>query len=236
MQNIVGIIHARGGSKRIPLKNIKPLNGTPLIGYIIKAALGSRLLAKVIVSSDHPDIISISKEFGAEVPFIRPADISEDVPSELVTQHAVGFIEEESGEKIDIAVTFQPTTPFCTEKDIDTCIRILLDHSELESAFTAKKVHDRPEWMFKPTEYKGHLFLEGEYSGERGVTQSLPELIIPNGAVFATRRDFLFNKNLIISNPSGVHIMNQKKSIDIDEPIDFEMAEFFARHLEEGKL
>lgn len=109
---VLGVIHARGGSKRIPLKNIKILNGKPLIAYIISAALKAKTIDRLIVSTDHPDIIRISKEYGAEVPFIRPKDISEDVPSELVTQHAVNFIEQEEGRQIEIAVTFQPTTPF----------------------------------------------------------------------------------------------------------------------------
>jgi|ETNmetMinimDraft_13_1059891.scaffolds.fasta_scaffold54806_2 CMP-N-acetylneuraminic acid synthetase len=227
--NIAGIIHARGGSKRIPLKNIKPLNGIPLIGYMIKAALGSSLMQRVIVSSDHQEIIRISKEFGAEVPFVRPAELSEDVPSELVTQHAVKFLENETEKAIDIAVTLQPTTPFCTSEDIDACIQLLLDHPDLETALTTKKVHDRPEWMFSVDGYKAHLLMDGECSGERGVSQSLPDLCIPNGAVFATRREVLFRKNLIVSNTTGIHIMSPEKSIDIDVPIDFKMAEFFIK-------
>lgn len=229
---IIGVIHARGGSKRIPLKNIKPLNGIPLIGYMIKAALGSKLLQRVIVSTDHSDIIRISKDFGAEVPFVRPKNISEDVASELVTQHAVKFIEDETGEKINIAVTMQPTTPFCRSEDIDACIRLLLEHDELESAITAKKIHDRPEWMFKIDGYKGRLFIEGDFKGDRGISQMLPPLCMPNGAAYATRRDILFEKNIIISNPVGMHIMEPERSIDIDEPIDFKMAEFFAPYME----
>ncbi|MBI2470410.1 MAG: acylneuraminate cytidylyltransferase family protein [Planctomycetes bacterium] len=230
---IIGIIHARGGSKRIPLKNIKLLNGIPLIGYIIKAALGSKLLQRVIVSTDHPDIIRISKDFGAEVPFVRPKDISEDVASELVTQHAIKFIEDETGEKIDIAVTMQPTTPFCRAEDIDECIRLLLKHDDLESALTAKKIHERPEWMLRIDGYKGRLFMEGDIKGDRGISQMLPPLCIPNGAVYATRRDVLFEKNIIISSPVGIHLMEFERSIDIDEPVDFKMAEFFAVHGEE---
>ena len=228
--NIVGIIHARGGSKRIPLKNLKLLNGIPLIGYMIKAALGSKLMQRVIVSSDHQEIIRISRDFGAEVPFVRPTELSEDVPSEYVTQHAVKYLEEETFQKIDIVVTLQPTTPFCTSEDIDACIKILLDNPDLESAVTSRKIHERPEWMFSVDGYKAHLFMEGEYGGERGVVQSLPDMCIPNGAAFATKRDVLFEKNLIITNPTGIHIMSLEKSIDIDEPIDFKIAEFIAQH------
>ncbi|MAG69211.1 MAG: acylneuraminate cytidylyltransferase [Acidobacteria bacterium] len=232
--NIIGIIHARGGSRRIPLKNIKHLNGVPLIGYIIKAALGSKLLDRVIVSSDHPEIIRLSKEFGAEVPFVRPADLAEDVPSELVTQHAVEFIEAETRERVDIAVTMQSTSPFCSSEDIDTCIRKLTDNPEIESVFTAKKVCERPEWMFKLDKDKAVLFLGGEMKGERGVTQSLPDLYIPNGAVYATRRNVLFEKNILISDMVSIHEMSAERSIDIDEPIDFLVAEVVGEQNEQG--
>lgn len=229
--NILGVIHARGGSKRVPLKNIKPLNGIPLIGYIIKASLASGLLDKVIVSTDHEEIMKISRQYGAEVPFVRPADIAEDVSSELVTQHAVEFLEN-NGENFDIIATLQPTTPFCEAIDIDSCIKILLDHPDLDSAVTAKKIAERPEWMFTFDGKSARLFLEGEYKGERGISQCLPDLYMPNGAVFATRRGALFEKNLIITDKLGMHIMSAEKSIDIDEPIDFKIAEYFATYSE----
>ena len=143
--NIIGVTHARGGSKRIPLKNIKSLRGKPLVSYLITAALGSNYLKRVIVSTDHPEIKKISLEYGAEVPFIRPAHLAEDCPSEWVTQHAVEYVEQEEGIKVDIAVTMQPTTPFCTALDIDTCIESLLTNDEMTSAFTAKIVRERPE-------------------------------------------------------------------------------------------
>src|SRR2546426_8771334 len=94
-QGILGVIHARGGSKRIPLKNLKLLAGRPLLSYMVEAAMESRLLDRVIVSTDHPEIARIAREGGAEVPFLRPAELAEDVPSELVTQHAIRFVEAE---------------------------------------------------------------------------------------------------------------------------------------------
>ena len=120
----------------------------PLISYMIKAALGSRYLRRVIVSTDHPEIKRISLESGAEVPFVRPEKLSEDCPSEWVTQHAVKFVETEESRKVDIVVTMQPTTPFCTSEDIDACIR-LIAKSGFDSTFTARIVRERPEWMFR---------------------------------------------------------------------------------------
>ncbi len=225
--NIIGVIHARGGSKRIPLKNIKPLGNKPLISYMIKAALGSKYLRRVIVSTDHPEIKRISLESGAEVPFVRPVELSEDCPSEWVTQHAVEFVEAQESQKVDIVVTMQPTTPFCLSRDIDNCIEILLASRYLNSVFTAKTVHERPEWMFIVKDGdRAELFLGGEMKGERGVFQSLPKMIVPNGAVYATRRDSLFEEGVIISAKTGVHLMPPERSVDIDEPVDLLYAEF----------
>ena len=229
-KNIIGVIHARGGSVRIPMKNMKLLNGKPLINYMIDAALGSKYLRRVIVSTDHPDIKQTSLNAGAEVPFIRPEKLSSDCPSELVTQHAVEFIENEEKQKIDIVVTMQPTTPFCLSEDIDACVEILLTSPDLNSVFTGMYVHERPEWMFKLKEnHTAELLLGGEIKGETGVYQSLIELVTVNGAAYATHRNILFEEGVIISKNTGVHIMPHERSIDIDVPIDFEFAEFIAK-------
>lgn len=232
---IIGVIHARGGSKRIPLKNIKLIGGQPLISYMIKAALGSKLLDRVIVSTDHPEISRIALEGGAEVPFVRPPKLAEDCPSEWVTQHAVEFVENEEGDEISIAVTMQPTTPFCLSADIDACIKLLLAGNRFNSVFSAKVIHDRPEWMFKVKEdSSADLFLGGEMKGERGVFQSLDKMVVPNGAVYATRRETLFEEGVIISKKTGVYIMPPERSVDIDEPIDILFAEFlFSQNKEE---
>ena len=226
---IVGIIHARGGSKRIPLKNIQPLMGKPLIAHIIEAALDSRWLDRVIVSTDHPEIAHLSKEYGAEVPFTRPDDLAEDVASELVTQHAVRFLEQQ-GYPVRVALTMQPTTPFCTGADIDACIAKLLE-SDLDTVFTACEVHERPEWMYRP-EHDRVVPLTGRLvQGETGVSQALPKLYIPNGAVWATQRDVLMEHGLITGPHAAAVVMPRERSVDIDEPIDFLLAHAIASDL-----
>jgi CMP-N,N'-diacetyllegionaminic acid synthase len=225
--NVIGVIHARGGSKRIPLKNIAPLNGRPLVSYLVEAACGSRHLRRVIVSTDHPEIQRVSREYGAEVPFTRPAHLAEDCPSEWVTQHAVEFVEAEESRKVDIVVTMQPTTPFCLPSDIDSCVEILMANPGINSVFSAKVVHERPEWTFLVKDNNRVVpFVEGEIKGDRGIFQALPELVIPNGAVYATRRTALFDEGVIISRDTGAHIMPLERSVDIDEPIDLLFAEF----------
>lgn len=228
--NIIGVIHARGGSKRIPLKNVALIGGKPLISYMVKAALGAKNLRRVIVSTDHPEIMRIALDCGAEVPFVRPAKLAEDCPSEWVTQHAVEFVEAEESKKVDVVVTMQPTTPFCISSDIDACVDSLIANDDLESVFTAKVVRERPEWMFSAKDgLHAELFTGGQMKGERGIYQSLDKLVIPNGAAYATRRRALFDEGVVISKRTGVHIMPDDRSIDIDEPIDLVFAEFFAK-------
>jgi len=226
---VIGVIHARGGSKRIPLKNIKLLAGRPLISYMVEAAVESRLLDRVIVSTDHPDIARIALEYGAEVPFMRPADLAEDIASELVTQHAVRFIEEQGG-RVSIALTMQPTTPFCTSEDIDACIAKMLE-TDLDTVFTACEIHERPEWMYRLNGSLALPFTGTLVQGDAGISQKLPKLYIPNGAVWATRRSVLMEQNLITGPLSGIVIMSRERSVDIDEPVDFITAEAMANEL-----
>ncbi|MEQ9490372.1 MAG: acylneuraminate cytidylyltransferase family protein [Alphaproteobacteria bacterium] len=222
----VVIVHARGGSKRIPLKNIKPLGGKPLIAWTLEAALGSLMLDRVIVSTDHDGIAEIAEKVGADVPWRRPADLSEDVASELVTQHGIEAHEKETGRTVDIAVTIQPTTPFLLPSDIDGAINLLLDNPEFDSTFTVGPTLERPEWMYRRQE-NGLLesMLGVVVQGETGVSQSLPKLYHPNGGAYATRRSTLFDDNLIIGNTPGGWVMPHIRSVDIDEPLDFLVAE-----------
>jgi CMP-N-acetylneuraminic acid synthetase len=225
----VAIIHARGGSKRIPLKNIKPLAGKPLISYMICAAKSAKYIDRVIVSTDHQVIARISREYGAEVPFIRPTDIAEDVASELVTQHAVRYLEDEEDYAVSIAVTMQPTTPFCTASDIDGAVQMLIE-SGADSVVSVYEVHERPEWMF----YTGangfaEKFIGSDMSGDIGISQKLPRLYVPNGGIYATRRDVLFDENSIFGKRIKLWIMSRERSVDIDEPIDFEFAELLMK-------
>ena len=231
-QGILGVIHARGGSKRIPLKNMKLLAGRPLISYLVEAAMESRLLDRLIVSTDHPEIGRIAREYGAEVPFVRPAELAEDVASELVTQHAVRFVEAE-GYPVQIALTMQPTTPFCSAEDIDACIQKMLE-TDLDTVFTGCEVHERPEWMYRRDESsEGRVvpFTGRLVQGDAGISQRLPKLYIPNGAVWATRRAVLMEQGLITGPKAGIVVMSRERSVDIDEPIDFIVAEAIAAEL-----
>ena len=145
------------------MKNIKLLNGRPLIEYTIKAAIDSKSMDRVIVSTDHDEIARISKECGAEVPFKRPDDISEDVSTELVLQHVVKYLEEEEGYAVDAVVLLQPTSPFRKSSTIKKCVDLFREKPDADSVVSVNNVEGyRTKWMLSFDE-------EGTTKGITGV-------------------------------------------------------------------
>ena len=141
-RNIVAIILARGGQKGLPKKNILKLAGKPLIYYTIQAAKHSKFVQRIIVSTDDLEIATIAKEFGAEVPFIRPANLSnDDATAEDALAHAVDWMKEKEGFNADIVVYLQITDPFRNASMIDSCVKVLLENPNIDSAFMGHLEH-----------------------------------------------------------------------------------------------
>lgn len=225
-KKILCIIPARGGSKRLPGKNIKLLNGVPLIGYAIRSAKGSQYIDKVIVSTDDEEIARVAREQGAEVPFMRTADLADDIaPTLPVLQHAVTFFEEK-GEQYDLVVLIQPTVPGVESNDVDTTIEKLIE-ADVHSAITVCPIINPPEWMYR-LEADGRLQKYIEASAVRG--QDLEKLYIVNGAVYVTEHDTLMEGGKIVDNDScaGI-IMPRERSTDIDTLADFQIAEMMLK-------
>lgn len=160
-ENIVTIIGARGGSKGLPRKNIRPLAGHPLIAYTIEAAKDSELIDRIIVSTDDKKIAEIAKEYGAEVPFMRPEELATDrASSESYLKHAVNWLEENEDYKVDIVVYLQLTDLFRKKGMIDKTIKKLLNDKKLESCFVAfethKKYWEKEEGNWTRLTAKGH--------------------------------------------------------------------------------
>tara|TARA_B100001250_G_scaffold84532_1_gene69873 strand:- start:14220 stop:14939 length:720 start_codon:yes stop_codon:yes gene_type:complete len=228
---IVGIIPARGGSVGVPLKNIRHLGGKPLIYYTIKSAIDSNSLDRIIVSTDHEEIANVSKEYGAEVPFVRPADISEDVETELVLQHAVQFLENK-GVTVRGVVLLQPTSPFRTSNTIKKCVEIFLNKADADSVVTVNNVEGfRPEWMLsltkdkKVTPYATPFKLKGKPVIKLIARQDFPELYKQNGVVYVTDRDLLMDENLVIGPSAYAEIIPESETFDIDTETDLLIAE-----------
>jgi CMP-N-acetylneuraminic acid synthetase len=136
----LAVIPARGGSKKLPGKNIKPLNGIPLIAYTIEAALSSGKIARVIVSTDDKEIAEIAVKHGAETPFLRPAELAkDDTPDRPVLMHAINWLKENEGYVANEVAILRPTTPLKTAEMIDACLELLEEKQFLSSVRTVTK-------------------------------------------------------------------------------------------------
>jgi N-acylneuraminate cytidylyltransferase len=152
-KKILAIIPARGGSKRIPRKNILPIGGKPLIGYSIDHAKQSKYINRIIVSTDDEEIAQVSKELGAEVPFLRPAELAGDTIVDFpVFEHALQWLKENENYQPDVVVQLRPTSPLRSVADIDAAIALLLTHPEADSVRTVLRAEPSPYKMYKMRE------------------------------------------------------------------------------------
>ncbi|MFA5998233.1 MAG: acylneuraminate cytidylyltransferase family protein [Candidatus Paceibacterota bacterium] len=232
-KKILGVITARGGSKGLPGKNIKLLNGKPLIVYTIEAARESRLITDLIVSTDSEEIAGICREHGAEVPFIQPAELATDTSGHLeVMQYATKFMEEQKSTAYDYVVIFQPTSPFRTVDDIDKTIEKIIEHNA-DSAFSMCAV-EPSQHPIKVKKMEGDTVLP--YCMEEMIgthRQDFPKAYKRSGAVYVTGRDILMKENKLFGDFIVGHIVPAERSIDIDTEYDWVLAEYKYKKLKE---
>ncbi len=226
---VLGVVIARGGSKGFPGKNLALLDGLPLVAYPILAARRATTLDRVILSTDSPEIVRVGRRFGVEVPFLRPRHLAGDTThTPAVIEHAVRFLEREQGYRTDGVVTLQPTSPFRRPEDINRGVRMLLSHPSLDSVLSVKESAVPPFWTFLPRGHRLTPFVQDGTDYLLKERQQLPRTVQPNGAVYVTRRDFLKKKRTLVSafdgGRSGYFLMDRLRSVDIDEPIDLELA------------
>lgn len=229
-KNILAVITARGGSKGLPGKNIKLLGGKPLIVYSIESANKSKLITHTIVSTDYEDIAETSRRHGADVPFLRPAELAEDTtPHVPVMQHAIKFMEDKLGITFDYTVIFQPTSPFRTLEDIDGTIQKLID-TGADSAVSIVEVEGGSH-PIKMKKLEGDTLLPyciEEVEGTR--RQDLPICYKRSAAIYAMKRDLIMNGRLFGDHIVG-YIVPKERSIDIDDQFDFMKAEYMLAKL-----
>ncbi len=158
--NVVAVIPARGGSKGIPHKNIQPVGGRPLIAWSIEAARNCPLIDRVVLSTDDEEIARVAREWGAETPFLRPAELAGDAAStESALQHAVEWLDENEGYDTDIVVFLQPTDIFRRQRWLTECVQALMDDPMLESCFVGYSTY-KNFWQVLDGEY-AHLSWRG---------------------------------------------------------------------------
>lgn len=226
---ITGIITARGGSKGIPGKNIRLLAGKPLIAWTIEAALASSSLHRVIVSTDDADIARIAAEWGAEVPFLRPAELATDTARHAdVIAHALQWLETADGQMPEYFLLLQPTLPFRTADDIEGAIAMKrIHHADAVVSVTEVKQHP---YLMKRVLQDGTIatFMESDIPYLR--RQDLPPLYILNGAIYLLRSATFLQQRTVFPDGACAYIMPQEHSHDIDTPMDFFIAQLILEH------
>lgn len=223
-KRILAVIPARSGSKRLPRKNLLLLAGKPLIVWTIETALASQYIDRVCVSTDAPDIAQVSRDAGAEAPFLRPDYLSSDEASTIeVVLHAIKHYEE-SGEAFDYIALLQPTSPLRSVHDIDGCIE-MCDSRRADSVTSVCQADHPPLWCNTlPEDLSMADFLRPEAKGKR--SQDLPAFYRLNGAVYIARIETLQAQRAMIAETNGyAWIMDAKNSVDIDTDLDFLIAE-----------
>lgn len=228
---VLAVITARGGSKGLPGKNVKLLGGKPLIAYSIDAAKKSKLITHTIVSTDDPEIAAAATAAGGDVPFIRPPELARDTtPHAPVMQHAIAFMEHKLGVVFDYIVTLQPTSPFRAADDLDGTIQKLID-TGADSAVSVVEVeaHEHPIKMKK---LEGDRVLPYCIEEKEGVRrQDLPPCYRRSAAVYVVKRDIVMNENKMFGDHIVGYVVPRERSIDIDTPRDWLMAEYLYNNL-----
>ncbi len=229
--NIVAIIPARGGSKGIPRKNLVDIDGKPLIGYSIEHALKSKLINRVIVSTEDEEIAKISKEYGAEIPVMRPYELAEDHVLDLpVYEHMLKYLEESEGYKADIVVHLRPTTPYRKHKWIDQAIEMLIKNKDADSVRSVSEPLQHPYRTFRIEDGYLSPVMKDEHPEPYLLRrQDLPQMYFYNCVIDITKPETIFGKSSMTGDKMLPYIMNQNDVIDIDTKLDLEFARFFLR-------
>lgn len=223
MGDMLAVIPARGGSKGVPNKNIKDINGKPLIAYTIQAALKSGIFDKVIVSTDSEKIAEVASKYGAEIPFMRPAEIAGDmVSSDDVILHALKYYEAK-GEIYSQVCKLQPTSPLRNEEHLTEAYHCFKE-KRADFLVSVCECEHSPLWAGTIGEdLRLDCFIPENV--KRACRQELPTYYRLNGAIYMGETEkFCENKSFLGKN-SVAYIMNQQDSVDIDSELDFKLAE-----------
>lgn len=232
---ILAVIPARGGSKRIPRKNIKQLNGIPLLAYSIREALESKLIDRVVVSTDDEEIAAIAKRYGADVPFLRPAELAADKsPTVLCIEHALDTLKAD-GDDYDCAVTLQPTNPLRTANDIDEAIKLFYEKNR-EDVVSVVECEDAPMLIRTMLDSGELVKVYPSVEVERGTfvplipetstirTQDMPSLFKVSGDIYVNAAENIRAHCSMNDSPVGYEIPVSRHA-DIDTIDDFRATE-----------
>lgn len=223
----VAFIFARGGSKGLPGKNIRPLGGKPLIAWAIEHALAVKRIARVIVSTDSEQIASVAREHGAEVPFIRPAELArDDSPEWLAWRHALQYLLETESVLPDAMVSVPTTAPLRLSLDIENCLdEFAKDDADI--VITVTDAHRSPYFNMVKTDADGTVGLVIPPQSVVSRRQDAPMVYDMATVAYVARPEFVMIHNAIFEGRvKAVHVPIER-AIDIDKLLDFQLAEYF---------
>lgn len=220
----IAIIPARGGSKRLPGKNIKLLGDKPLIAWTIEAAIKSNVFDHVFVSTDSEEIASVSKDYGAKVPFLRPAELASDTATtnDVVT-HLVEWFEKEHNRAVTTVAILQPTSPLRNAQHIQEAFEVMKDKHAKAVVSVCELEH--------PIQFCNQLGVDGSMDGfikkeNNKRTQDLEPYYRLNGAIYIFDREYVGRISELYSKGTYSYLMSSRSSVDIDTEVDFKWAEF----------
>ena len=219
---MIAIIPARGGSKGLPGKNVRPLNGKPLIAYAIEEALKAKHIDRVIISTDDEEIAKVAVQYGAELPFMRPAELASDTAQAIDNYiYTIGRLGEESKERIDAFVVLQPTSPLRIAEDIDGAVDLFLEKNADSVISYTPEAH--------PVSWHKYLDEEGRFVNifDDNIQNRQANRVsyYPNGAVYVFRSSIIRERKYY-TEKSYAYVMPRIRSVDIDFIEDFEYAEY----------
>lgn len=237
---ILGLIPARGGSKGVPGKNIKLLADEPLIAYTIRESKKSIYISRLIVSTDDERIAGIAGSYGAEVPFMRPAELALDQATDLpVFQHCLEWLQQNEGYCPKIVVHLRPTAPLRKVAHIDRGVELLLNSPEADSVRSVCLAPKNPLKMWKIENSCLTPFIPESISGIKEPynlpRQELPVAYIQNGAVDVIRTETILEKKSMTGDIILPLIMEESESMNIDTEMDFLVAELLIKKGEEAE-
>ena len=223
----VAVIPARSGSKGIPRKNLCLLAGKPLIAYAIGTALASRLIDWVIVSTEDAEIARVARQYGAEVPFMRPLELAlDDSPEWLVWRHAIQtLMAAEDSHEIDMFVCIPPTSPLRAVEDVDACVKTLIE-SDADLVITVKPAERNPYFNMVALDRQGYAHLVLESDRPICQRQQAPPVFDMITVAYATRPEFVLRANSMFEGKIRAVIVPRERAVDIDTELDLKFAEF----------
>lgn len=222
-------ICARGGSKGVKNKNIRPLLGKPLIAYSIESAVAARLFDHIVISTDSDEIAETAVRFGAEVFFRRPAELATDTAAKLpVIRHAFSASEEYYGKRFDFLLDLDATSPLRTVQDILDSVEEFR-RGKWDNLVTASPARRSPYFNLVETDTQGRVHLSKTLEKPVVRRQDAPKCYDMNASIYIWSRNAILSGDSVIGGNTGLFVMPEERSVDIDSDLDLEFVEYVLR-------